>query len=248
MNKKLTFTGGEPDITIDNLLYDPEANRAALFGVLLGLSGAVDSVISGAAVTLNPGVDASVTAGYVWLGGEILQVDAATVAETEGTDLWEFQKQVTFDSAGDKTFNDATPRQTYQKNRAVLVNVTSVTGMDAVNAPSMKGETSDGIRREGLEIGAWDMDATAQVSLAIPAGIDPTKIDSVEAWVYDDDRIAAGTSSNMYSLFKAGDVRINRTLGTWAILLDRTAAGFFDSIQFDTAVGNRGRVIINYRE
>ncbi len=132
MDKKLIFSGGEPDITIRNTQYNSIADRAALFGVVKGLAGANNVIVSGAVVTLDPLVDASVTAGYVWLDGEILQVDAATVSETEGSDLWEFQKVVTYDAAGDKTFNDAIPRQTYQKNRAVLVNVSSVTGMDAV--------------------------------------------------------------------------------------------------------------------
>jgi len=137
MDKKLTYSGGEPNITIDNIMRDPIANRAALFGLLLGLGSTTDLAISGAVVALDPLVDADVTAGYVWLNGEVLQVDAAMVSETEGTDLWEFQKVVTFDALGDKTFNDAIPRQTYQKNRAVLVNVASITGFDAVNAPSL---------------------------------------------------------------------------------------------------------------
>jgi hypothetical protein len=137
MDKKITFLGGEPDINIDDLLRDPIANRAALFGVALGLGGTDNIILSGAEVTIDPGVDADVSAGYVWLGGEILQVDAATVLETQGSDLWEFQKVVTYDSAGDKTFNDATPRQTWQKNRAVLVNVATVTGMNALSAAKL---------------------------------------------------------------------------------------------------------------
>lgn len=137
MDKKLTFTGGEPDLNIDDILRDPIANRAALFGLMLGLGVTTDCLISGAAVTVNAGVNAQVTAGYVWLNGEILQVDAATVSETLGSDLWEFQKQTTYDSNGDKTFNDGTPRQTWEKNRAILVNVAAITGFDAANAPSL---------------------------------------------------------------------------------------------------------------
>ena len=34
MDKKLTFTGGEPDINWDDILRDPVANRAALTAVM----------------------------------------------------------------------------------------------------------------------------------------------------------------------------------------------------------------------
>jgi hypothetical protein len=137
MDKKLTFAGGEPNINFDDILRDPIANRDALFGLMLGLGVTTDCIISGAVVFADPGVSGEVTDGYVWLNGEILQVDADSTLETEGTDLWEFQKVVTYDSNGDKTFNDLTPRQTWQKNRAILVNVSAITGFDAVNAPSL---------------------------------------------------------------------------------------------------------------
>lgn len=131
MNKKLIFAGGEPDISIDDLDRNPEADRLGLFGAIRALAGDNNAVVSGAVVTVTAGVSASVTAGYIWLDSELLQVDAQTVPETQTTDLWEFQKVVTYDAFGDKTFNDATPRQTWQKNRAVLVNVASITGVNA---------------------------------------------------------------------------------------------------------------------
>lgn len=134
MDKKITFTGGEPDWNVDDVLRNSTADREALFGIARGLLGTTNARLSKAFVTVNTLVDAEVTDGYVWLDLEVLQVDAATVPETLGTGLWEFQKVVTYDSAGDKTFNDAIPRQTWQKNRAVLVNVATITGMDAVNS------------------------------------------------------------------------------------------------------------------
>jgi hypothetical protein len=159
MDKKLTFLGGEPDINIDDLLRDPIANRAALFGLMLGLGVTTDCIVSGAAVTVDPLVDADVSAGYVWLDGEILQVDAATVSETQGTDLWEFQKVVAYDSAGDKTFNDGTPRQTWQQNRAVLVNVGSISGLDAVNAPSLLATVVNNQKASQPEVNAGVVDS-----------------------------------------------------------------------------------------
>lgn len=135
MDKKLTFLGGEPNLNIDDILRDPVANRAALFGLLTGIAGATDAKIS-VTTGITPGVEASTTAGYVWLNGEILQVEAATVPASLGN-LFEFQKVVTYDPNGDKVFNDAVPRQTWQKNRAELVNVAAITGMNALAAPDL---------------------------------------------------------------------------------------------------------------
>lgn len=190
MNKKLTFTGGEPDITIDNLQYDPIANRAALFGFTKAFAGDDSVIVSGAVVTVIAGVSASVTAGYVFLNGEILQVDAATVSETLGSDLWEFQKVVTYDAAGDKTFNDAIPRQTYQKNRAVLVNVSAITGMDAQEAREAAGIS-------WMQLTSDEANYTLDMSNAY-IGISPNKIVHMKGWV----GISGSSVSPFFELFK----------------------------------------------
>lgn len=107
MDEKLTFTGGEPDINFDDLDRNNKANRKALTEALraYGDNYKIAGVISAAAPS-------SVTAGYVMLDGEILQVDAHTATGNY------FEKVTTFDPAGDKTFNDTTPRQTWAKHRA----------------------------------------------------------------------------------------------------------------------------------
>lgn len=192
MNKKLTFSGGEPDLNFDDILRDPVANRAALFAIIKGLSGDNNVLISGADVTVTAGVNAVITSGYVYLDGEILQVDFQIVTETQGTDLWELQKQVTYDSGGDKTFNDATPRQTWQKNRAVLVNVSSITGQDATALKPIyydSGELAftnldsnitaglNHLRQKGFTVSGFlrfTVNTTAGNTLAeLPAGIAP---------------------------------------------------------------------------
>ena len=48
------------------------------------------------------------------LNGEIVQVDSHTATDTN------FEKIVTFDAGGDKTFNNSIARQTWQKNRATV--------------------------------------------------------------------------------------------------------------------------------
>lgn len=248
MNKKLTFSGGEPNITLDNLLRDPIANRAALFGLLLGLGGPTDLVISGAAVTIDPGVDADVTAGYVWLSGEILQVDAATVLETLATDLWEFQKVITFDSAGDKTFNDLTPRETYQKNRAVLVNVATITGMDAIDAPLLNTvivsevtARQAGLTKKIIPLGSWDMSADSII--IIPHGVTQGNIRSLRTLIKKDSsqayRDLAGSTS--------GGIQGGGTDTEGANLtISRVTGGRFDTASYSNLAENRGYVVIEY--
>ena len=102
MNKKITFPGGEPDIRFEDLLFTPNANREALIDIFTALGD--NYIIQGCAGPGDP--------GYIMLAGEILQVDAHTATGTR------FEKVVTYEAGGDKTFNNGTPRQTRQQNRA----------------------------------------------------------------------------------------------------------------------------------
>jgi len=126
MNKKLWFTGGEPNINADDLLRDSTANNRSFQHALRAwLTGYNENfIISGCDLTINPGVDASITEGYIFLNGEILRVDAQTVAA--GTnDFYMYEKQVTYDPRGTKVFVDLVTHETWQKNRGVLVNAIS---------------------------------------------------------------------------------------------------------------------------
>lgn len=106
MNEKLTFSGGEPNINFDDIDRNNKANKAALIAAFRAYGD--NYIIQG--VTGDP----SITAGYVMLDGEILQVDAHTKTGTH------FVKVTTYDSAGDKTFNNGIARQTWAKNRATI--------------------------------------------------------------------------------------------------------------------------------
>lgn len=127
MDKKINFTGGEPDINFDDIKRNNEANRDALFAIMKAFNvGANENfIISGADVTIDPGVDASVTAGFIFLNGEIVKVDAQNNVADGGTvDLYKYVKSTTFDPNGDKTFNDSVPRQTWEVNRGTVTAAT----------------------------------------------------------------------------------------------------------------------------
>lgn len=106
MDKKLKFTGGEPNINFDDILRTPNATRDALIDIFRAFGD--NYIIQGVTGTT------SITAGYVMLDGEILKVDAHTQTNTH------FVKVTTYEAGGDKTFNDSVARQTWQKNRATI--------------------------------------------------------------------------------------------------------------------------------
>jgi hypothetical protein len=142
MDKKLTFTGGEPNINFDDILRDPIANRAALFGIMKAFNIGTNEnfIISGCVPTVSTGVNVAVTAGYIFLNGEILEVEAQTVANSGTLDLYKYTKTTTYDSGGDKTFNDAIARQTWQKNRGTVVAATApilTTELDVVDGDKL---------------------------------------------------------------------------------------------------------------
>lgn len=133
MNKKLRFSGGEPNINIDDVLRDSDALRDFLNDWLNEIcenptADTYTYILSGCTLTTPAGSAWSTTSGYVVIDGEILKVDAHTGTRSQGTDFWVWEKETTYDSNGTKTFNDTVSRDTWQKNRAVLTNKASALG------------------------------------------------------------------------------------------------------------------------
>lgn len=162
MDKKLTFTGGEPNLNWDDFNRDERSNRDFLFSLFssFGYGPNDNFIISGCVATLDPGVDVSVTAGYIYLNGEILEVEAQTVVDGGTVDLYKYTKVVTYDPNGDKTYNDSTPRETWQKNRGVVF---------AATAPILSTEL-DVVDGDHFRNGAWQDPSFANSWAAAPLG------------------------------------------------------------------------------
>src|SRR4030043_1754532 len=95
---------------------------------------------------------------------------------------------------------------------------------------------------EIIEIGDWNMDTTASVS--IPNGLTASKIRSVYAFVIID-------TSNLFYPLNMSVAGSGSLLGWFAwsateIVLERLAGGFFDSNLFDATSFNRGFITIEY--
>ena len=140
MDKRLDFTGINPDIRLDQILIDPAAHRLAIHALLSSFAVGTNPnfIISGCVVTVGgaaPSNTWDLTAGYIYLNGEVVQVESQSGTFNETTQFLAFSKSVTYDPKGDITYNDGTPRQTWQKNRGVITVKSSVlvTELDAIN-------------------------------------------------------------------------------------------------------------------
>jgi hypothetical protein len=134
MDNKLTFTGGEPDMSVDDFMRVPNAVREFLQYLLFDYP---ECIVAGADCTApGAGNDLVVsTDGFVWLDGELLKVDAGTYNCTGSNAYWRYVKNTSYEAGGNKTFIDSTPRQTWQKKRAIPTSAASISAgqLDCVN-------------------------------------------------------------------------------------------------------------------
>lgn len=140
MNIYKEWSGIQRDVTWSDINYTPFANRAAIHAMGKAISGNRDYILQGVTFSKTAGVDASVTAGYVYdeTSGEVVQVEAQTVAETLGTNLWTLVKTTTYDAAGLNNYRTGGPNNNYQQERMVLTNVASIgSGFDIENTPAL---------------------------------------------------------------------------------------------------------------
>ena len=116
MDKKLLFNGGEPNIATDDIMRQPFANTAAIYGMAQGLGAETSNfIISGVEAGAPVAGNVTFSAGYIFLNGEVVQVDTQTIAVLGAGEKYKIEKVVSYESGGDKTFLDGTPRQTWQK-------------------------------------------------------------------------------------------------------------------------------------
>lgn len=88
-----------------------------------------------------------------------------------------------------------------------------------------------------LDIGAWDMDATA--SLNVAHGLSANEFASIEdvAVLIDDDGVTLKTPLNQDGSFSVDATNV---------MLARNGGGLFDAVAYDDAVQNRGKIVIKY--
>lgn len=122
---------------------------------------------------------------------------------------------------------------------AETINLGTFEVYNGTNAPA----GGDTVFHKTIDIGSWDMDAINLVT--VPHGLNFTKIVSVDVHVYHNDgdalfSLAAGNpgpGSDPAGGWYAGPLNIN---------LFRTSGGYFDSLEYNDAIMNRGKILIHY--
>lgn len=139
MNIRKDYAGIQRDVTWDDINYTPLANRGFIHALGKTISGDTDYILQGCVFSKIAATSGTVTAGYVYdsTSGEVVQVDAQTVTETLGTNLWTLVKTTTYDSAGQNLYRDGALKDNYQQERMVLTNVASIgSGFDVEHTDS----------------------------------------------------------------------------------------------------------------
>ena len=96
------------------------------------------------------------------------------------------------------------------------------------------------LNTKSIDIGDWDMDATASVNVA--HGLTLTKIRSVSVLIRNDDDDAyldiIGTGNDIDAYMSSID--------STNVVLDRVGTGSFDGVNYDSTSYNRGWIVLQY--
>lgn len=254
MNEKVNFTGGSPTINFNDLNRNNIANRSALFGIMeaFGVSTNENFIISGCVASVDTGVDVDVTAGYIYLNGEILEVEAQTVLDGGTTDLYKYVKAVTYDAAGDKTFNDAVARKTWRKNRGIVTAATTpiiTTELDVIDGDRLVTRTQGQIRTKVIDIGIWDMTGPTKdvdiSSITLISGFSYANIVNISVYIHSDISLVSKPLNSIDSsdVLNGGIVGLD----TGVLSLKRVTGGDFDNVDYNNGAISRGFVTIDYK-
>lgn len=237
MNKLVSFTGGLLNFSIDEVLFNDDAIRLALQEIFRAFGD--NYIIQGVTGTT------SITAGYIMLDGELLQVDAHTKTNTH------FAKVTTYDPLGNITFNDGVARQTWQKNRATISASSGI--LAYANAKRLNQVINDLIfndftARKIINIGDWNMDTAGNVNVPLPAELSGAIIYGYQAFIRTD---PIATTEYLYQInhLHAGNVSgaIKYDKDNTQFVLERLIGGLFDSSDFnDTGGYSRGFIIVEF--
>ena len=130
MDKRLNFPGGEIGITNTELDLMPNSNREGINGLASAPVDGANCILQGVNAVVNNGVNCVVSAGYVFLNGEVLKVDGQTVTNTQGNNLYQFQKQTTDGGAEyNREYRNGNTNNVAEINRAIVVSVASITSL-----------------------------------------------------------------------------------------------------------------------
>ena len=246
---KTSATGGFPFVLDDirqflGRLSGSQGIYQAFNNLLRGFG---DNFIVQGVVASGSSPNVAITEGWVILDGELIKVDAQTGIDT-ATDN-KFVKVTTFDSRGNKTFQNATVEDTYEKNRAVVQGTTGNLDFDDNTFSDLRtiadvSGVDTPLKKKIIQIGDWNMDVSNNL-LVLHTITDFTKIRHATATIIADN----GLFIQPLNKFVTTTELIQGGVGGWdstTIFLARVTSGFFDSTAYDSLGFNRGFITIEF--
>ncbi len=128
MNKLLTNINGGFPFVLDDIRWIDNAYRDALTGIMNAFNIPVNGryIISGCEITQTGSpvpTHYNISAGHIYYDGEIYVVDAHSIQILFGTngEQYYWTIDVSYDAAGNKTFEDGAQHDTYEVSKAKVV-------------------------------------------------------------------------------------------------------------------------------
>jgi hypothetical protein len=232
-----------------------EENDNAIMRALIPTAWATGNIVKlfGSVVTASIPGTSSITAGAAYYNGEIYLIDANASLVTTGSQTLVWVVETTYASGDPVQYSDGNSYDQHEIRKLKLQAGASGSGLMNYNASTVRnfedGITSiflDGLRREIINIGNWDMDATTTVTVNHPFP-DNSTFRSVTAFIVDDADSSVYPLDSYCTTFNDGRMNGGIKQVTDAVIeLSRTPSGDFDSTAFNDGTINRGWIIIEY--
>ena len=179
--------------------------------------------------------NADISAGAIYQNGIIYLVPAYVNASITNTIVGTLS--TTYSASDPVLFSDGNSRYVHEIKTIEFTDAASGSGLfDYADLIRNKGTI-----RSYIEIGDWNMDTTANISVDISnLGLDFTKLINVNAIIISDSGARIPINKNTSGVVD-GNIE---TVGSGAVLLERTTGGYFDSSIFDSTSFNRGYIYL----
>jgi hypothetical protein len=236
---------GDFDSSTNSSNYPASGSKGQMYKVSTGFTLAAASgshvLLTGDFIICNKNNATAIDADWdtikgtkIWIDEDDMASDSAALAPSQ-------QSVKKFVEDGAITFTNKTLDSAGAGNvltfdgSAANTDITSVSSIDEVGGKEIKYKY--------LEIGDWNMDGTASVTVA--HGLDTSKFINVSAAIKQD-----VVANPIYDLFSegGGSISWDPSPTSSPVTLWRTAAGFFDNTDYDQTSYNRGWILITYYE
>lgn len=132
MDKHKVLTGGQIDFTLDELVLESSSAQDALTELVKSLANGANIIVQGVSAVITNGVSAQVSAGWIYYAGELVKVEAQTVAHNSGIagNLYQFNIVEVVDPEYSRTFRDGTTQNVATIRRGIVTQVSAVAQLD----------------------------------------------------------------------------------------------------------------------